>query len=811
MKTSDPRLWGIKKPWGALLVFLGLTFLFAWNNAYVEKGGILDEDVILREDDSWRQMDRYVREKTEEGFEGREFISFILNGGIHSTEDLKKILHFTEAAKEAFGDAVLSLSEVPAYSDTGEVLLYKPYITSEEMSRPDFNLKEWKEKIARDPGVFGLLVGRDFSWAAVIRYLPPDYDEIEEFRKTVEFLEGRKIPWWEWLWKRDIFPRDSSVGVGGWTMGRGLIDQGLNVDMLTLLFLGVLLTLPVFWVALGSFRSALLCVGVMVVGGFLWTRGTMGLLGLRERVFSLLAYANVIVQGTSFALHKFEALRESGEKDRALGWQRARSVDSLIATTAGIAVFGFATLWSFGLKPVRELGVASALGVMWILLLAVFFLPALDSLFGKEDLFSATRSKRFGRFFDRILEYLVSGCSCAVAWLTEKRRPWGVVGFICALFVVVAFLFARGQIVSHTRALEFIRGTLVEKEARFLNQPGNVGFEFLDLLVEPARGGEIYNPHFLKQAWEFQVALKNIPGARETTSILFTLHQIAKESFRKELPETQEEVDDAFFLMESRLSPSVQRQLYFPRGMRISVSSGMEDSVELGNFCEAVLALAHKNFSELKVSTFNKVPLYPQVDHYVRQGKVSNVFFSQLGVALICGLLIFWRNRRLTEARLSPLWGGLMMSLPLFFATAVMGLLMWALEIPLDMATASIGALAINAATDFSLYLAMTYHRALKDLPPQEALRKALRQEGRVIVADCLLNTFCFFPLVTSHFLPVRQLGWMMGVMLVACAVGTLVFMAVLLPHCVVRKEKSQHLFQTFLFSPKSEVLQRIP
>ena len=92
MKISDPRLWGIKKPWGALLVFLGLTFLFAWDNAYVEKGGILDEDVILREDDSWRQMDRYVREKTEEGFEGREFIPFILNGGIHSTEDLKKIL-----------------------------------------------------------------------------------------------------------------------------------------------------------------------------------------------------------------------------------------------------------------------------------------------------------------------------------------------------------------------------------------------------------------------------------------------------------------------------------------------------------------------------------------------------------------------------------------------------------------------------------------------------------------------------------------------------------------------------------------------
>ena len=129
------------------------------------------------------------------------------------------------------------------------------------------------------------------------------------------------------------------------------------------------------------------------------------------------------------------------------------------------------------------------------------------------------------------------------------------------------------------------------------------------------------------------------------------------------------------------------------------------------------------------------------------------------------------------------------MSLPLFFATAVMGLVMWALEIALDMSTASINALAINAATDFSLYLAIAYQSALRTLAPKAALSEALGQEGKVIVTDCLLNSLCFLPLVTSHFLPVRQLGWMMGVMLVACAVGTLVCMAALLPRCVVSRK----------------------
>ena len=308
-------------------------------------------------------------------------------------------------------------------------------------------------------------------------------------------------------------------------------------------------------------------------------------------------------------------------------------------------------------------------------------------------------------------------------------------------------------------------------------------------MVEPADAGDLYDPRFLARAWAYQDRVRTIPGARETASILSTVHQIAQASFKKPFPETREEIDAAFVLIESRLAPAVQRQLYFPRGVRISVSYGFDNSVELGRFCERVLALAHQEFPDLKVSAFNKVPLYPRVDHYVRQGKIVNVFSSQLGVALICGLVIAWRNRGRTGAWLSPVRGGLVMAAPLFFATAVIGLIMWVLDIPLDMATAPIGALAINAATDFSLYLALAYQDALEKRSPEDALGDALRGEGKIILTDCLLNTICFLPLITSRFLPIADIGWMMGLMLVACAVGTLVVMAALLPRCVVGAE----------------------
>jgi predicted RND superfamily exporter protein len=806
MSRFDPRAWSMQRPLTTVLLFFSMSAVLTWGNLRVEKGGILDSDVILQPDDPFRVMDRYVKDKAPEGFEGREFIPFVINTSNHPGPDAEKILQVTRAAQKAFGETVLSLATAPAYRDTGESLLDEPYVTKRNQTFSETQANEWRQRLAHDASVFGLLIGRDSSWASVVRYLPPGYDEIHEFRRTTEFVEGRSIPWWEWLWKKDIQPTEAWLGVSGWTMGRGLIDQGLNVDILTFVFLGVALTFPIFWATLGSCRAAVLGVGIMIVGGFIGTRGAMGLLGVPERVYSLLAYASVIVQGASFALHKFSAFKEAGDEDRRQRWLRARSVDGLIATTAGISAFGFATLWSFGLKPMRELGVSATIGVGWLLFLAMCVLPAFDIVTAsrtasgrssktesthaaKRRTFGLSLFSRWGRRMTTLLEaWAVRGQSAAI-WCTVGQRPLAVIAGTCGMFVVVVVLFFQGAIPSYTRALEFIQGTLVEREARFLNQPGNVGFEFLDLLVEPTQGGGITNPHFLARAWELQTMLKTIPGSRETTSILGTLHQIAQESFKKALPETDEEVAAAFFLMESRLAPAIQRQLYFPGGVRISVSYGTDDSVELGRFRDAILALAHRSFSDLKVNTFNKVPLYPQVDQYVRAGKVSNVFVSQIGIAILCALIIGWRNRRLPHARLSPVLGGLAMSLPLLFATTVMGLTMWCFRIPLDMATAPIGALAINAATDFSLYLALVYQNSLSDHAPLPALRQSLQVEGKVILADCVLNTCCFLPLISSHFLPVRQLGWMMGLMLVACAIGSLVLMAALLPSCVKRKE----------------------
>src|SRR5262249_35709850 len=137
-----------------------------------------------------------------------------------------------------------------------------------------------------------------------------------------------------------------------------------------------------------------------------------------------------------------------------------------------------------------------------------------------------------------LLEQISTKNRNVALWLTQHARPWWMLGSVCVLLLFVGALFFKGNIHSRTKALEFIRGTVVEQEARALTKLGKVGFDFLALLVEPAQGGGIMNPRFVSRAWELQAAIKGIPGSRETSSILGTVRQISLESFKKPLPET---------------------------------------------------------------------------------------------------------------------------------------------------------------------------------------------------------------------------------------------------------------------------------
>lgn len=136
------------------------------------------------------------------------------------------------------------------------------------------------------------------------------------------------------------------------------------------------------------------------------------------------------------------------------------------------------------------------------------------------------------------------------------------------------------------------------------------------------------------------------------------------------------------------------------------------------------------------------------------------------------------------------------MSAPFIFASGIIALVMIIGRVPFDITTAIISALTINAAIDFSIYFVADYHGVLlAGHNAHDALRDALKGNGRIIITDMLLNALCFAPLMTSKFIPVQRVGWMMITMLISCGFGALVIMPALLPWCL-KKNKSPKSWQ---------------
>jgi predicted RND superfamily exporter protein len=826
---------GIKSRKRSLAVVLTVALLtllpMFYGNIIVKKGGLLD-DSLLNQEDPYYLMDKKAESFLSEGLKTSDSVPFVITfNPAFSQEELQHVQDLTNDLKAAFPEyGVLSLSVVPKYRDTGWELLNEPYVNDEELrhiAADRSRLKEWQDEVSQDSSAYGLLIGRRFDYATVNLLLPRGYDEIATFRRITEFLEQREIPWYEWFFKTDIHPapKFKDLTVGGWATARGLMDAALVSDIIKLSTIGLMIVGIVFYLSLRSRRQAFIAVLIIVIC-FIWTRGSIGILqtlGIQvyERVYVLLVYTAIIVSGISFAARKFESYNkvrtEFPHYSREECWDKTRPlVNGMIWITAVNALVNFGTLYQIGIRGILEVGVFSALGIVYLLILVLWFLPALHSLTGGEACISdSSKLKGVADYWDRFLTRVVTSCHNTLdsdwqkPFVFQRTARLALVTTIALSVVAVVIIsldyipFAEKSfkfLEVRTKPLDYLPGTIVYRASEILNRDESYGFDRLAFLVSAKNGINIQDHGFLSRTDELARKLKSLKDIREVNSVVDILRVISRESFKSDLPITEGEIHDALHMIEWDLGPKIKEQLWFDKGVVLFASFAANDSNRTGDLIESALAFATDQFPDLDVLPFGKIATYPQNDKYIREGKPWNILSSQWMVVGVCALWIMWRNRSLlhdaeTSLRLVAWRTGFAISVPFVFASAVIVLVMIALRVPLDQATACITALTINAAIDFCLYLVADYHTALlsgKNL--RQALEYALPLKGKIIVVDIMLNALCFAPLMTSRFLPVARMGWIMIVMLLACGFGSLVLLPALLPWCVKQKTATFHL-----------------
>lgn len=321
----------------------------------------------------------------------------------------------------------------------------------------------------------------------------------------------------------------------------------------------------------------------------------------------------------------------------------------------------------------------------------------------------------------------------------------------------------------------------------------------INLLEEGSSGSSIYQDvQFISQVAKFKREIEGLKETGAVISLISILSQLSRVLYQKSLPQTPLELADCFVLVEnSSFASDIRSSFYFYQeavpphyGVRLLVNTKVVgDSIKLKEFCDRLKELAQGRFPDLVVHRGGKTFLWPAQDRLIRYGKLWNVFISTGWVILICVINIWLVNyRKKYTHMISPVYGGIIMAIPLTFATAVMALWLIFSRTPLDQANAVIMAMAVGISIDFSIYWMSAYQENLDQAGDwQAASWIATQSSGKLVTSDALVNSLGLFPLYFSRFGPVSALGILAPVMVSLCALGALVVLPcmVALPHWI--------------------------
>ncbi len=810
------------KSWIIISVVFLLSAFFLAGNFLVVQGDNL-ENAILDQENYWYKMkkagERLSDVKVGDGvlfvvpFEHSidlsrpvaEWTHPELNGFFIWLRQIKEFSLAVEADYE--GRAVLSAGKISNYREEEGVLKVDNYLsnlpsffTSTEAMRA--YVSKFISDIKRDNAIYGTFIGTNFDYALVnVWYEEESFLEKDVFFKTAEFLEQREIGAIERFYKSDIVPLGeyADIMVSGWVNGRAVIFQGIVVDSLLLPSLGMIFSFIIAWLSLRHWKPAALTVLVIAVS-LLWIRGSIGwafLAGIpiKERVYIVVVYIPLIVQAISFCLHLLHAHRDN---------KGITSVRNVVLVTAVIAALNFCTMYTVGIRQIAEVGFLAAVGTFYTWALARWFLPAMLELTGYEPKRENAKNSRLAK--------IESAWSGFIAWLVGKNLQWlswKYSGRLALAQIIVLPLIAlaivwQGGLEIRTKPLNYISGTLIERTAKFLNEEGRSGFDYLPVVVSPkvweSEIEPIYDPDFIRKVYRYQKKLEHLFLARQATSVIDTMSLLSQVNYGEDLP-----ADDlaTYDVLNNQISNDLDGRLHpfmwssnqeMPDKFVIYLWTAMDDSNDLEALCEQVVAVAP---GDVEVITAGKKPIWAATDEMMRVGMPLNEISS---LAVIWLIVFLWMARVKNLQKCAGIFHtvrswliALVATLPFVFATAVMVIVMTIFNIPLDLAMACIFSMTVCAAIDFNLHT--IHYCVLKSLEGSGAKvaqtqTATIKAKGEVVITDVVANSLCFAPLIISTFYPVQMIGVMMLLMMAATGYASLYISMALLPWCVKdRKE----------------------
>ena len=685
--------------------------------------------------------------------------------------DIKLIKEFHEEIEDfirIFGDSLGFNAVVLSIADYDRITFdggrgTKPYL-KEDMTGLEF--EEFMHYVKANPGIYGQLVGKDFSFITYIVFLEPGFDANALSQAFSEHIlqGGVALTMLQTHLEMREFPA-ATIHPLGWLIARFWITRMLSVDNMKLVTFGILLLLIFFFLHTQSLRHTLLFIVGVYVPVLLFVRGSIGFLdatgifAMKERVFITLPFALTLVLVISIASHVWNVyvsvLREGKEPLSHI----RKNVGGVLSKAMFVAFVSFvlAALMT-DLRTMAEIGILFALSLVYTWYISMEILPRIL----EWKYFALSRKNVEEKSF---LENLFQRISIYAYARNLVTKPWMVFVLMSLMLISSGIIFQKGYFHFGGGSERYLNGTPFETSITLMNEDGMPGFGTLDFIVtcESDVYGEIShrNPLCISRIYTLAHALLQDDRIREVYSLPNgQLSHLSDSLLYKKTPSHELDVEKLFESLESSSSYfDTEEYMLFDNGYRLVLSTIYSEGTMLQSIRESLITLA-QDFEGVSIHPFGSNAIWADMDSTTVKNSIANMFQDVLVLFFLVCIYVSIGAKGNMRRYFSPWKVGIAVSIPFVFTTMVMIFLMSIFNIPLDTSTGSINQMVVAAAADFLFFLLAAYCIPVcNGISHTLSSLHAFMESGKAVTGDAFFNSVAFLLLLTSSFEPIRMLG----------------------------------------------------
>ncbi len=428
--------------------------------------------------------------------------------------------------------------------------------------------------------------------------------------------------------------------------------------------------------------------------------------------------------------------------------------------TSVTTMLGFLAVATTHLRPIREYGIAAAIGVLIAFVISVTTLPALLSFLNPKP--GAKRKK------------IQEG---AIARLTNSLTPFAykhskTIVLVTLLIVGVSVWFASQIRVDSNFINSFKEDAKIRKDMLYFDAIYNGGYN-LEFIVDSGKQGGVKDPAFLRRALALQNYLETLEKTGKANSMINYLRKMNQtmngdDPDAHRIPDTRELVAQLLFLY-SNSSPEedlTDLMSFDERYLRLSVSVRNIRTSKMQALVDTIEEEIKTNFPDLKADIAGDTILWNNMSVYIQHGIVSS--FSLALITIVICFFILLRSFKY----------GLFSVIPSLTPIMVAGGVMGILGIDLDMATVMVGAVSFGIAVDDTIHMMNRYvSTRKKGRTRKESVNAALTESGRALIFTSLILYFGFSILMLSSFVPNIYFGFFTGIILISALIAVLILL----------------------------------